>query len=354
MHERPGTIERAPGVIQASINPFDTARAVSNAGRGGNAIADTSREREVAEVKGMMLIAKQFPRDERGAMDRILNACQRRGLAERATYSYARGGTEITGPSIRLAEVIAQHWGNIVSGIRELEQRSGESTVEAFAWDIETNRRESRVFQVSHWRYKKDGTGYRLTDPRDIYEMVANQGARRLRACILAIIPGDVTEAAVAQCERTLAANIEVTPERVQAMLAKFASIGVDKAQIEARIQRRIEAIQPAQMLALGKIYNSVEAGMSAAQEWFALLPSPDEATNDDAATKRVVSSRDKLKRAIGPQQDGGAIAAAKAAGANAARNGADRTDCPTTLSEGERGAWLEGFDGAHETEDAR
>src|SRR5574340_1669066 len=175
-----------------------------------NAIADATTQREVAEVQGAIVLAKKFPRNQIEAMDRILNACQRPSLAEGALYSYARGGTDITGPSIRLAEVAAQNWGNLQFGIRELEQRNGESTVEAYAWDMETNVRQAKVFQVAHKRHTKKGS-YQLEDPRDIYEMVANQGARRLRACILAVIPGDVTEAAVAQCEATMKSKADTS-----------------------------------------------------------------------------------------------------------------------------------------------
>lgn len=143
--------------------------------RDGNAIADSASAREMSEVQGMILLAKKYPRDEKVAMDKILNACCRETLAECSTYQYARGGTDVTGPSIRLAEAIAQNWGNLQFGVRELEQRKGESTVEAFAWDVETNTRQSKVFQVSHIRATKAGSKL-LTDPRDIYEMVANQG----------------------------------------------------------------------------------------------------------------------------------------------------------------------------------
>src|SRR5699024_1372946 len=158
---------------------------------------------------------KRFPRDPVEAMDRILQACTRPTLAEGALYSYSRGGSEITGPSIRLAEAIAQAWGNTQFGIRELEQRNGESTVEAYAWDLESNTRQAKVFQVPHERHTQRGTT-RLTDPRDIYELVANQGARRLRACILGVVPGDVTEAAVRQCETTLRTSADTSPEAIK------------------------------------------------------------------------------------------------------------------------------------------
>lgn len=233
-----------------------------------NAVAEASSAREVAEVQAAMAIAKRFPRDPREAMDRILNACTRPTLAEKALYTYSRGGTEITGPSIRLAEAMAQAWGNMQIGVRELSQEAGVSTVEAFAWDIETNTRMNKVFQVSHIRHTKNGAKA-LTDPRDIYENVANNGARRLRACILGVIPGDVTEAAVQQCEETATVSADVSPEGIKVMLAAFAEFGVTKDQIETKIQSHIESIRPAQKVNLKKIYNSLRDGMSKPEDWF-------------------------------------------------------------------------------------
>ena len=236
------------------------------------ALVETASRREMAEVQGMIVLAKQFPRDEKRALDKIINACSRPGLAEVAVYEYARGGTPVTGPTIRVAEMIAQCWGNIQFGIRELEQRNGESTVEAFAWDLETNTRQSKVFQVPHLRHTKMGTTV-LKDPRDIYEMVANQGARRLRACILGVVPGDVVEAATEQCELTMKTKVDITPDSLKAMVEKFAEFGVTKEQIEARIQRRLDTITPAQFVNLRKIYNSLKDEMSKSEDWFAVAP---------------------------------------------------------------------------------
>ena len=61
------------------------------------------------------------------------------------------------------------------------------------------------------------------TDPRDIYEMVANQGARRLRACILGIIPGDVVGASVEECQKTLTTgNDEPLIDRIRKGIKMF------------------------------------------------------------------------------------------------------------------------------------
>lgn len=250
-----------------SVNPF-------GAPVKRDASVETESQRAIAEVQAAMVIAQRFPRDQVAAMDRILNACTRPSLAETAMYTFARGGTTITGPSIRLAEAIAQGWGNMKFGIRELEQRAGnahrngESTVEAFAWDVETNTLATKTFQVPHLRYTRNGTT-KLVDPRDIYETVANNGARRLRACILGVIPGDVTENAVRQCEATLRAKVKITPELLQSLVDKFEKFGVTKKALETRIQRRLEAITAAQVVNLGNIWNSLNDGMSAAADWF-------------------------------------------------------------------------------------
>lgn len=250
--------------VHQNQNPF----AVSVPQTQAMSTVQADSQRAVAEVQAALIIAKQFPRNPIDAYDRVMNACQRPGLAQSAVYSYARGGSSISGPSIRLAEMLAQNWGNIQYGIRELSSDNGESTVEAFAWDVETNTRQTKVFQVPHIRYTKSGSK-KLTDPRDIYELVANNGARRLRACILGVIPGDVVDDAVAQCERTIHASADTSPEAVQKLVNAFEQFGVSKDDIEAFIQRRLEAITAANIVSLRKIFTSLRDGMSSPKDWF-------------------------------------------------------------------------------------
>ena len=174
---------------------------------------------------------------------------------------------------------------------------------------METNTRQVKVFQVPHIRYTKSGSK-RLEDPRDIYEMVANQGARRLRACILGVIPGDVIEAAVKQCEVTMSAKLEITPEFVETMLSRFAEYGVTKEQIEKRIQRRIDALTPGLAVQLKKIYNSLKDGMSSPGDWFdpSAVPegAPPEPTTGAAALK-AAATKGAAKKKDAPAEAGAA-----------------------------------------------
>jgi len=232
--------------------------------------AQSSASREMEEVKGQIFMARQFPRNVFQAEQRILDACKRPSLAETAVYSYPRGGTRVEGPSIRLAEVLAQNWGNIAFGIKELEQRPGESVAMAYAWDLETNVRQEKVFTVPHSR-KAKGKIKKLDDPRDIYELVANNGARRLRACILGIIPGDIVEKAVEECNKTLAGNNQgPLKDRISNALKAFKDkFRVTQEQIEERFGYNVDAFTERDLLDLIKIYNSLKDGMSKPEDWF-------------------------------------------------------------------------------------
>ena len=95
--------------------------------------AEMMISRQAQEVQAAMIVAKKFPRDEYEATERIKRACQRTTLAEQAIYSYPRGGQNVTGPSIRLAEAMAQCWGNLDYGIIELDQKNNMSEMMAYA-----------------------------------------------------------------------------------------------------------------------------------------------------------------------------------------------------------------------------
>ena len=289
--------------MEPNPNPFGSAHPPAPAGHG---LVAVEQQRAVAEIQAAMIVARANPRDPIRAMDLILQDCMRPALASSSLYSYARGGTEITGPSIRLAEAIGRRWGNLECGVKELSRRDGYSECIAYAWDLETNFRDAKTFQVKHWRDRRGGGGYVLTDERDIYETVANQGARRKRACILAVVPGDVVEAAVAQCEKTLNTSADTSPEAMKKMVEAFTFFGVTREQIEKRIQRRLDSIQPAQVVSLKKIYASLRDGMSAARDWFDIPQAPAESSDLNERLRAKAESTGKSKPAEPESKAGG------------------------------------------------
>lgn len=277
-------------------NPFGAITPADQHTLGASALGASNRE--VAEVQAALVAARSAPRNQRASMDRIIDSCSRPGLAEVAVYQYSRGGSNISGPSIRLAEEMARQWGNIACGIVELSRGRGVSECLAYCWDMESNFRDEKRFQVRHWRDTKQG-GYELTDERDIYELIANMGSRRKRACILSVIPGDVQDSAVRQAELTLKTSIDITPEMLEAILVKFAEYGVTKQMIEERVQRRwdVEALSAGHILTLRKIYSSLRDGMSAPGDWF---NTPENVAEDgtQSAAQKMKAAAEKSKQA--------------------------------------------------------
>lgn len=251
----------------------------------GNALAANAEARVVSEVKAQVLLSKQFPRNAAESMDRILTECQRPTLADAAVYSFPRGREVVSGPSIRLAEVMARNWGNNTYGLEVLERRQpqngvGYSVLRAFAWDLETNTYISRQFELKHWRSTKSG-GYPLTDDRDIYELEANMGSRRMRACILQMIPGDVTASAVAACRRTSATGLGKvmadTKERaslINRTLNAFQSLGAVQKDLEGFLTARVDDWTSDHMLRLKELKTSIDDGaISIGDVWAHLAP---------------------------------------------------------------------------------
>lgn len=230
--------------------------------------------RAAQEVQAAMVIAKKFPRNELQARNNIIQSCKRPGLADAGIYSYPRGGNTVEGPSIRLAEEMARNWGNMDFGLIELEQRADESIAMAFAWDLQTNTRRSMIFTVPHVREVGRGankTLKALDDPRDIYEIVANMGSRRTRACVLALIPGDIVEEAVTQCNQTMAdvdKGVSLA-DRIGKMVAAFSDFGVTQEMIERKFAHRLTATTEVELSQLRKIYRAIADGAASREQFF-------------------------------------------------------------------------------------
>lgn len=245
--------------------------------------AEMVTSRQTQEVQGQIIMAKKFPRDEIAARNRILTACQRKKLAEQAEYEYKRGTSKVTGVSIRLAEAMAQNWGNLDFGFVELEQRAGESQVMAYCWDLETNTRQTKIFAVPHIRETKKGN-YPLTGSRDIYELVANQAARRVRACILGIIPGDIVEEAVEQCRKTLIGGEKLPLKDLIAGVVRTAKeeYAVPQESLEKYIGCKADSFSMNDLIRLKKVFNSIKDGMAKREEIFE-LPGVEKKEAEDA-----------------------------------------------------------------------
>ena len=231
------------------------------------------QSRAVAEVQAAIVVAQQVPRDINSAISEMRQSCQQMFLAERAFFRYSRGSGNITGASVHLARELARCWGNIQYGLVEMRRDDdyAQSEMQAFAWDVEKNSRNSSTFIVPHKRDQKGGPK-QLTDMRDIYENNANNGARRVREAIFAILPPWFVEEAKQICTKTLAdGGGKPLPQRVADAIRAFEGIGVVQDRIETKLGRPSGKWTEHDVAQLLVAFQSIQRGEVTADEEFPL-----------------------------------------------------------------------------------
>lgn len=296
-----------------TIQRTQVTRAVAEAGRIGQATA-VEQSRAIAEVQAAVVMAKEFPRNIDAVVAEMARACADPALAEKAFYSKPRGGEKVTGPSVHLARELMRIWGNVDFGVRELrrDDEHGQSEIQAIAWDLETNNRSSSIYIVPHARLA-GGSVKKIVDLDQIYENNANNGARRLREAIYAVLPGWFVGRAEVACRETLRKGTgEPLAERAAKAVASFAAGKVSLDRLEAKIGRRMADWTEDDVVQLGIDYQSIKRGEAKASEMFPRLDQA-EATADgikaQAQRQQPVDQQPVALEAAPPAEPDGAAA---------------------------------------------
>lgn len=198
------------------------------------------QSRAVAEVQAAIYVARQFPRDVGRSRAAMQAACGSMSLAEKAFYRFPRAGGAVEGSTIHLAKTLAQSWGNIQYGVSEMrrDDQYRQSEMQAWAWDVEANTRHVLTFIVPHSKFAK-GKVEALIDLRDIYENNANNGARRLREAIFAVIPDFFIGEAEDLCRETLAkGDGKPLEQRIDGAIQVFQQLGINPDRLEQKLGR--------------------------------------------------------------------------------------------------------------------
>jgi hypothetical protein len=141
-------------------------------------------EGEKAMIDSQIATAKAYPRNATRAIDNcIATVVRNKEIAESCIYNVPRGKGKISGPSVNLAKIIMQFYGNFRAAARVVEIEHKTITCEAIAFDIENN--VSVKVQVKRSIMGRDG---RYND--DMIVITGNAGnAIALRNAIFAVIP---------------------------------------------------------------------------------------------------------------------------------------------------------------------
>ena len=261
--------------------------------------------RAVAEVQAAVTVAQSMPRDVTRAIERMRQACQQRALADRAFYSLPRAGGRVEGSTVHLARELAACWGNVDYGIREMrrDDDAGESEMQAWAWDQETNVRSSRSFIVPHARMVKRSRE-RLTDLGDIANNNNSVAARAVRETIFTVLPVWFRTEAEEVAARTLRGDTggKTVAQQAADMVSAYGALNVTKAQLEARLDRKVKDWTESDLAALRVLGSEIKRGEKDVATEFAPKPvTLAEVTGDPdpwAETAAKVAARDEQEAA--------------------------------------------------------
>lgn len=240
-----------PGELQSARNEL-------------TAIGSLTAQKEAKAIEVAMVTAKRFPRDITAVEDKIAKTCGRMKLAASAEYSYKRGSTTISGASIKLLEAVAQCYGNLEFGVSELQRNSDNSDCQAYAWDFENNIKTTREFNVPHYRDKKEGDreSKRLTEDRDIREMIFNYGSRNVRACLERVIPRDLVETAMEVCKKTLNSDLRSLADRIADCKMQYKdAFNITGEFLEKLVGEKADNWTKSHLSQLGKYFSALKEG---------------------------------------------------------------------------------------------
>lgn len=193
----------------------------------GNKPADLSMVQQLAkaEIDQQIATAHVYPRSLSKISKNVLSLVTiSQNAAEKCTYALPRGGKPITGPSIRLAEIVASQWGNSRVGARVVHVDRKEMYVEAEGvfHDLETNTATTARVR----RRISDRNGRLFND--DMIIVTGNAACSiAKRNAILGGVPEAIWGEAYDAALRTVRGDMKTLPERRDETLKAMAAFGL-------------------------------------------------------------------------------------------------------------------------------
>lgn len=225
-----------------------------------------------AEVDVQINTAHRFPRQIGRVKQEMLSyATLDQDTAEGCFYSLPRGGKNIQGPSVRLAEIAASCYGNLRVGSRVISTETGGSNphviIQAIAHDLEKNvavTMEKRRRIVG----KKSKGG--MIDEDDINLATNACAAIAFRDAVFKVVPLALIKPVMEQAKRVAIGDATTLVARRDKCMATFTKMGVTKERVLAAVEKRsVEEIGLEQLETLIGIYTAIKDGASTVDDAF-------------------------------------------------------------------------------------
>jgi hypothetical protein len=249
-----------------------------------------------AELDIMITTAKAYPRTVSQCVEYATElATMDEETAQSCFYCLPRkekDGTkkEIKGPSIRLAEIMANSWGNIHAGTRILSNDGRHITAEGIAWDLQNNVKMSAENKISIRFGEKDGKGG-YTANTDMQTVLSNAAsAKALRNAIFKVIPRALVMRVMEKAMTFAIGDSKSINVKVQEIFDKLGKMGIDKQKIlDYYDKKSLAEITSEEFKSLIGVGTAIKEGYL----------KPDEAFNFEKDGDSGLSAADKLNNLI-------------------------------------------------------
>lgn len=160
-------------------------------------------QQDKAAIDMQITTAKAYPRVLRRALENALAiVTMDEQTARTCTYSVPRGGKAITGPSVHMAKILAQVWGNLRVEAKVVSIDQHHVTSEAVCFDLENNlaikTQVKRSIIGKHGRFSDD----MITVTGNAANSIA------LRNAVLSVIPRSVVDKVYGAAKETITGDV--------------------------------------------------------------------------------------------------------------------------------------------------
>lgn len=218
------------------------------------------------ELDVQIATAKQYPRNPstflKDAMEMI---SMDEATAASCFYCLPRGGSQIKGPSIRLAEIAASCWGNIHAATRIVDNDGRFITAQGVAWDLEKNLKIS--VDVRKAITDRNGKTY-----AEHMQVTTGQAAcaTALRNAILKVVPKAFVDRLYESAVKFAVGDQKTFSSRRVEVFARFNKMGIETAKILGFFRKTsIEEFDSDELATLIGVGTSIKDGSTSIDKAF-------------------------------------------------------------------------------------
>lgn len=251
-----------------------------------------------SEVDMQIATAKQYPRDLPTVLNKIATlATMDKDTAEDCFYRLRRNGADgpnvIEGLSVRMAEIIADSWGNLRIQTRIIGNDGKTITAQGICHDLESN------VAVSVEVKRKITDKFGKTFSEDMQVVTGNAAsAIAFRNAVLKVVPKAVTKRIISDIKQVaLGQSIDLETARKN-VIEYYENIGVKEEMLYGYLGiRKREEIDKEMLFELRAVANAIKEGTTSIEDLF--IKPAEEKKQAEAARKKAEEAKAKAVSAM-------------------------------------------------------